>query len=503
MSTDDAKSELPINDKDSIFSPLPSYLKDDINTVISSINGICSESSVLLTIYDGHSHSACDIKTTDLDANCGISLYDKALASDSPVCINDIDCQIGRGGKIYTHYFGVALRSSEGEPIGVLSLLDTKPYHLGIHKEQLLIVLAQCIADKLILYKKERELKELEDFSNLITNANQDYIFVKDSEYKLVRANHSFMELHPEPVRKYLFTADWSKAYKESEAELFLKSDTVAFEEGYSEIKEKVTLPNGDVLLLNTTKTRFEDNKGHQYILGVSRDISEREKLLADLQKSNQDLDEFAYVASHDLKAPLNAIERLASWIEEDSVEQLDEESKKHFNMIKGRVKRMSNLLSDLLNYSRIGREEHEPICLNLKQSVLNCFELLDIPEGFSVEIDDVDVVLPRVPLELVLTNLISNAIKHHNSSNGAITICYAKREGQHRISVTDDGPGISPKMHKKVFERFQTLKPRDQVEGSGMGLAMVQKTAQHLGGNIELESDLGTGSTFTFYWPI
>jgi PAS domain S-box-containing protein len=486
-----------------ILSQFSSDLKDHVNTVIASIEALSPNTLVLLTLYEDGEHIICGAVASVDNASCCKGVFDKALKSKKPISLQRVDCSVKLDGELANYYLGFSLRSPDGIPLGVLSLYSVKPFQFEQSTKQLLTALAQCIADKLTLYKKEIELKEIEEFSSLITDTNQDYIFVKDTKFQLVRANPSFIALHPESIRKYLFSSDWTRAYKKEEAERFLVSDALAFKEGRAEVKEKITLPNGEVLLLETTKTRFEDSKGHQYILGVSRDISEREKLLLDLQKSNQDLDEFAYIASHDLKAPLNAIERLVSWIEEDSAEQLDEESKKHFGMIKGRVNRMSNLLSDLLSYSRIGREEHEPVCLNLKQSVLNCFELLDIPAGFNVEIDEVDIVLPRVPLELILTNLVSNAIKHHDRESGVITVSYAENDHHHEIVVADDGPGISPTMYEKVFERFQTLKPRDQVEGSGMGLAMVRKTARYLGGDIRLKSDIGKGSTFTFYWPI
>jgi PAS domain S-box-containing protein len=252
----------------------------------------------MLTLYDDEQHIVPDVTTYKVNIDCCINLVNQALASDSPVYYRNIDFPMSLDDETHQYYLGITLKSPEKIPVGVLSLFSTKAYHFEPKNEQLLIVLAQSIADKLVLYKKERELKDLEEFSSLITDTNQDYIFVKDSQYRLVRANPSFMALHPEEIRKYLFSADWSKAYKQDEAETFIKYDAIAFKEGRSETEERITLPNGESLLLYTTKTRFEDRKGNQYILGVSRDISEREQLLTDLQKSNHDLDEFAYIAS-------------------------------------------------------------------------------------------------------------------------------------------------------------------------------------------------------------
>jgi signal transduction histidine kinase len=114
---------------------------------------------------------------------------------------------------------------------------------------------------------------------------------------------------------------------------------------------------------------------------------------------------------------------------------------------------------------------------LNLRETTKQCFESLGLPKGFVVEVDNVDIVLPKAPLESVLTNLISNAVKHHLKNAGHIEIKSENLQHAYQISVTDDGPGIDPSLHEKIFMKFQTLKPKDEVEGSGLGLAVVEKT--------------------------
>jgi signal transduction histidine kinase len=139
---------------------------------------------------------------------------------------------------------------------------------------------------------------------------------------------------------------------------------------------------------------------------------------------------------------------------------------------------------------------------LNLRETTKQCFESLGLPEGFVVEIDNVDIVLPKAPLESVLTNLISNAVKHHLKNAGHIEIKSENLQHAYQISVTDDGPGIDPSLHEKIFMKFQTLKPRDEVEGSGLGLAMVEKTLANYSGKISIQSDIGKGATFIVTWP-
>ena len=107
-----------------------------------------------------------------------------------------------------------------------------------------------------------------------------------------------------------------------------------------------------------------------------------------------------------------------------------------------------------------------------------------------------------RTPLETVLRNLINNAIKHHDRADGHVHIVAEEHDDFVEFCVIDDGPGIHPQYHERIFELFQTLKPRDQVEGSGMGLAIVKKTVENYGGSITVESTEGEGATFRFTWP-
>lgn len=220
-----------------------------------------------------------------------------------------------------------------------------------------------------------------------------------------------------------------------------------------------------------------------------------------DLEKSNRDLEKFSYVASHDLKSPLNSIKQLANWINEDCEEILPSESQKHLNMLILRSERMIKLLNDLLNYSRIDRTEFKKERVNLYDMNQDIISLVDIPLGFTCTAPDVEINIPSPPLEVVLRNLISNAIKHHDKDNGKINILYNSKIDSHIISVEDDGPGIPAEFHDKVMQMFQTLKPRDKVEGSGMGLAMVKEIVEHYGGSITIVSDGKRGTKFVIKW--
>ncbi|WP_052055479.1 PAS domain S-box protein [Myxosarcina sp. GI1] len=226
-------------------------------------------------------------------------------------------------------------------------------------------------------------------------------------------------------------------------------------------------------------------------------------KTTAQLEKRNQELDRFAYVTSHDLKAPLRAIANLSQWIEEDLADKLTEDTRHQMNLLRGRVQRLENLINGLLAYSRIGRDRSKPKTIDVTALLQKIIRLIQLPSGFTVEIDDnmPTVVSEYIPLQQVFTNLISNAIAHHHRSTGKVSISVSDCGQFYRFSVSDDGPGINSDYHEKIFGIFQTLEARDRKEATGIGLSIVKKAVEERGGEIEVESELGNGSTFHFTW--
>jgi len=224
------------------------------------------------------------------------------------------------------------------------------------------------------------------------------------------------------------------------------------------------------------------------------------------LERSNQELDAFAYAASHDLKAPLRVIQNASKWLEEDLEPHLTAETREHMSLLRSRVRRMEKLLDDLLEYSRIGRETGTSPSETIDAAVLvdNILAMLMPPEGFTLEVAPslAGIEVNRMPLQAILINLISNAIKHHDKRVGRIEIFVEDIGPHYRFSIRDDGPGIPAQFHEQIFKMFQTLKPRDKVEGSGMGLALARKHVEISGGTLTLESAPGRGSTFSFTWP-
>lgn len=228
----------------------------------------------------------------------------------------------------------------------------------------------------------------------------------------------------------------------------------------------------------------------------------EMEIYAEELERSNRDLDEFAYSASHDLRSPLRAIDGLTRIVIEDVGEQLPDETREDLHMIQHRVERLDRLLNDLLEYSRVGRSPDEIQVIDVGQMLGDAIEIVIPPPGFSVEWQDMPTIKTnRAPLELVFRNLIQNAIKHHDAPGGIIEIKAEPTKTGTKFSVIDDGPGIPAEYQKLVFGMFKTLKPRDEVEGSGMGLALIKKIVETQGGKIRIVSE-GRGACFEFTWP-
>ncbi|MEO1801532.1 MAG: ATP-binding protein [Cyanobacteria bacterium J06629_2] len=221
------------------------------------------------------------------------------------------------------------------------------------------------------------------------------------------------------------------------------------------------------------------------------------------LKKRNQELDRFAYVTSHDLKAPLRAIANLATWIREDLAGQIPAENQQQLDLMQSRVERMEGLIQGLLDYSRVGRKETPTETVDIGALVQTTIDLLAPPPELKFEItaDLPTIETKAILLQQVLSNLLSNAIKYHPDKQGNITISVTEQEEFYQFCVADDGLGIDPQYHDRIFTIFQTLQARDTFESTGIGLSIVKKIVEAQGGKIWVKSQLGEGATFCFTW--
>jgi PAS domain S-box-containing protein len=263
----------------------------------------------------------------------------------------------------------------------------------------------------------------------------------------------------------------------------------------------------------------FDDDR-----IAIIRDITERQQAAAKLQAKavqmiklndsltvsnqsllqiNRELDQFAYITSHDLKAPLRAIASLSEWIEEDLGDSISTEIKSQMKLLRRRVYRMQALLNSLLEYSRSGRRQSIITTVDVDQLLTGIIQALAPADTFNIEIVSPMPIITtrRQSLQQVFTHLIDNAIRHHPTETGIVKISVIDQGDCYEFAITDDGNGIEPQFQEKIYTIFQTLQARDLQENIGAGLAIVKKTVTAEGGTIKLESAAGSGAIFRFTW--
>jgi len=221
------------------------------------------------------------------------------------------------------------------------------------------------------------------------------------------------------------------------------------------------------------------------------------------LEKRNQELDQFAYVASHDLKAPLRGVTTIVKWIEDELAAELSPQLRTYLDQMKGRLGRLEDLINGLLAYARVGRTAQPAATVDVAQLLGEVAELV-VPLGFSLRIaPNLPVfVTDRLGLQQVFTNLLSNAVKYHQRGAGHLEVTCREIGRCYEFRVQDDGPGIAPEYHQKIFLLFQTLRDRHTAESTGIGLSIVQKIIDEHQGTIRVESAPGQGAGFIFTWP-
>jgi len=244
----------------------------------------------------------------------------------------------------------------------------------------------------------------------------------------------------------------------------------------------------------------------------VITDITERrqteEKLnmyLSQLEKANKELSDFAYIVSHDLKEPIRAVHSLAKWIVTDYADKFDDKGKEKIYLLMGRVRRINDLIEGILRYSRAGRLIGEKTEADLSQIAFEIISILSPPGHIHIEIEGkLPVVLcEKTSMAQVFQNLLGNAVKYMDKTEGEIKISSSNDGEFWKICVSDNGPGIAKKDYHKIFQMFSVLQPRDHLEASGVGLAIVKKIIDMYGGNVWVESGTGKGCRFYFTIPI
>lgn len=224
---------------------------------------------------------------------------------------------------------------------------------------------------------------------------------------------------------------------------------------------------------------------------------------IREIESLNKKLDKFVHIVSHDVKAPLGGIHSLLDFTIEEVANNNQETANRYLEMMKDQVLNLQDMIAGILNYSISSRKEEEKVSTHVDQVLQNCIQLLAPAAHVKIDIKDRMPILEteKMKLQQVLQNLISNAIKYNDKAEVLISIHCEPTASGYLFSVTDNGPGIAPENHDKVFEMFETINPISKTESTGIGLAIVQTIIEDRGGKIWIESELGAGATFLFEW--
>ena len=358
----------------------------------------------------------------------------------------------------------------------------------------------------------EEALKESEEKNRTLVEYSFDYICETsaDGRFLYVNPKHKDLldygpdELQGKSIFEFIHPDDRSGVISE------FQRAVLTFSSGHAIFRFRHK--SGQWNWLESTGRPFRTAAGEIRGIIASRDITERKKseerqtqLLKELESVNQELNDFAYVVSHDLKAPLRAISSLANWIATDYAEKLEEDGKNQLGLLVTRVKRMHSLIDGILQYSRTGRVKERKVLVNLNQLLAEVVYLIAPPANIDIQVENElpSILCERTRMEQVFQNLLSNAVKFMDKQRGEIKVACAREDGYWKFSIADNGPGIEEKYFDKIFQIFQTLAPRDESENTGVGLALVKKIIEMYNGKIWVESKVGHGSKFFFTLPV
>lgn len=411
----------------------------------------------------------------------------------------------------------------ENRILGVIECFSQIPQKLDDGLLQTMISLGNQIGQFTERKRIEQTLRETQELFELFMSHSPASAFIKDELSRYIYVNSLMERTYNRPLVDWLGKTDFD-LFPSNTAQQYRNNDLIVFAADQTLQTQETGWLNDEEHYYLVFKFPFQDSTGRKLLAGISLDITERkqaelklqeqaEKLsqlneyltdsTSELAQRNEDLDRFVYVVSHDLKAPLRAISNLTQWITDDLSGQLPEENQSQLVLLLQRVQRLELLIDGLLEYSRVGRGKISTESVDVGQLLAEILDSLVVPDTFVIQfpLQMPTLVTKRLLLNQVFSNLISNAIKHHNRSDGRIEISVTQRDGYYEFMVTDDGPGIATENHDRIFGIFQTLTSRDKRENTGIGLSIVKKIIETEGGEIFVESQLGKGATFRFTW--
>lgn len=350
-----------------------------------------------------------------------------------------------------------------------------------------------------LVNEKSSELRGV--FENIV-----DVYVVMDLFGNVIKMNESAVKLFGFDNTKESFNLN-QLVIPEEQSRVFEAFSTLLKNGALTDFKVNILTNKGEPKLVHINASLiYDSNKKPIAAQGIVRDITEvtnlqrqKEKLLKELKNSNEHLQEYAYIVSHDLKSPLRGIYSLVTWIKEDNLENLDKDSIEHIQLIQSKLDKMDRLISDILQYSVVSTTNNKKEEVDMKELIEYVVQMLYVPDHIDISIiSDMPKLLgDRTKLQQLVQNLLGNAIKYNDKELGVITIESKELENHFRFTVRDNGIGIKEKYHQKIFEVFNYLK--ESKDSTGIGLSVVKKIVESHGGEIWVESIFGEGSSFHF----
>ena len=354
-------------------------------------------------------------------------------------------------------------------------------------------------------YRKSLEA-EKQKYSSIISNMNLGLVEV-NREDKILMVNQSFVNMTGYSKEELIGVKGKDLLPIDDDKDI-LKEKVIERKKGKTESYElRIRNKQGNIRhWLVSGAPNYNLNGEITGSIGINFDITEiknlqlqKENLLKKLEKSNDELHEYAHVVSHDLKSPLRSINALVTWLKDDNKDKLDETSLQNFSLIESTLEKMEQLITDVLEYSSIGSEDTEKGNVNLQAVVTDLLDILYIPKHIKVSVLNKlpEVIGNKTKLQQLFQNLISNAIKFIDKEKGIIEIDVEDVNTHFKFSIKDNGIGIDPKFHDKIFKIFHALNKRK--DSTGIGLSIVKKIVELHEGDIWLESEPTVGTTFHF----
>jgi PAS domain S-box-containing protein len=376
---------------------------------------------------------------------------------------------------------------------------SSRPYD----EQNLVYAVAHDITER---KRQEAALLQSERKFSAIFNQTFQLMGLVSLDGVLLEVNHAALDSIAVPESEIIGNSFWDAPWWHTEQLQQQLKDAIATAASGQFVRYEVEFPNpsGGVTITDfSLKPMFDEIGQVEAIVAEAHDISLRKQAQADLEQRNQDLDSFVYVVAHDLKAPLRGIANLSEWIEEDLEGSLSVDNQQQMTLLRSRVYKMEATIDGLLDYARIGIAAEKIESVSIAKLLAEVIDSIDPPPTFTIELPSELPMLStrRLPLFQVLANLIGNGIKHHDRVDGSIQIAVEDRGDCYEFAISDDGPGIAPEHHARMFKIFQAVNPQNRSDSTGIGLAIVKKIVEAEGGTIWLESELGKGTTFYFTW--